>query len=180
MLLPRLDRMLSSMGRENGGRPDPSFIPKAAFEGEDEEYAQEMVRVTTRMVLELIRVNKGALLTQPVERGLNDWYRFMFPGRETPEDWSFNHGDGSGNGWYMMNNDTGEELQHFFTSEEAAAFNNFGAANSITIDNIELAPSCLGTPLLAPTLAKLKKEQGHTLTGIIELQDNTVAEHSIA
>ena len=131
------------------------------------------------MLLRLVRLGEGALLTQPVERGLDDWYRFMFPGRETAKNHSFNHGDGSGDGWYMMNDDTGEEIQVLFTPEQKKAFNAFKESASITIDNVELLPPCLGTPVLAPTLAKLKEDEGNPLTMIIEMEDNSVAQANI-
>ena len=180
LVLPRLDRILSSIARENGGKPQPDFIPSAAFPGETEDYAHEMLRVTLAMLMRLLRVNQGTLLTQPVEHGLDEWYRMMFPGREKQNNVSFNHGDGSGSGWYMMNNDTGEEIQHFFTHEQKLAFNNFqDKHSSIQIDNVELVPSCIGTPVLAPKLAALKDAEGTPLSMIIELQDNTVAEAGI-
>lgn len=184
LVLPHLDRVLSSIAREEsrrakGGLELEEWVPSAAMAGESEEYGHEMLRVTLGMLLRLIRLRDGSLLTQPIEQGLDDWYRFMYPGREKPANVSYNHGDGSGDGWYVMNDDSGEEIQYFFSPEEKAAFNRFDSTRCLTIDNIELVPSCLGTPLLAPRLCAEKSQAGTPISMIIEMQDNTVGEHSI-
>lgn len=144
--------MLSDMGRTYGPHPPANFQPSPAFPGEDPDFAREALRVSLAVVFRLARLNPEILFTRSVEQSLHDWNRFLFPGKESAANLSWLHEDASGDGWFMMDEDTGIYLQHFFDDAEKIAFAKSKLEGGISIDNVENFAPTLGTPIVAQFL----------------------------